>query len=206
MNLKKDFLHTPYYLLLLPLFFLLHGSSENYPLIPFIPCLLLLLKYILVTAIITGLSFLIIRSWRSAAMFAFFVMGFHFFFGPLHDFLKNVLPNSFIVKYTFLIPFFFILFIGILIYQRKLKPSYNKLSRYLNILFAVLILIDLVLLGIKSTKDNGSHKTELASEFINCNNCSKPDIYLIVADEYAGRKELEDIFHFDNSAFDVLFF
>jgi hypothetical protein len=202
MNLKKDFVQKQYYLLLLPLFFLLHGCIENYPLIPFFPCLLLLLKYLLATAILTVLSFLLIRSWQHAALFAFLVMTFHFFFGPIHDFLKNVFPNSFIIKYTFLIPVFLVLFIILLIYLRKKRPSFNNLNRYLNILFTVLILIDLVQLGIKSTKDKDSHKTLLASEFRICQNCAKPDIYLIVADEYAGKKELEDIFHFNNSEFE----
>jgi hypothetical protein len=34
-----------------------------------------------------------------------------------------------------------------------------------------------------------------------CDSCSKPDIYLIVADEYAGDQELKDIMNFDNSLF-----
>jgi hypothetical protein len=34
-----------------------------------------------------------------------------------------------------------------------------------------------------------------------CDTCDKPDIYFIVADEYAGDQELKEIFHFDNSKF-----
>ena len=41
----------------------------------------------------------------------------------------------------------------------------------------------------------------VSSAFLNCNACRKPDIYFIIADEYAGEKELSDIFHFDNSSF-----
>jgi hypothetical protein len=35
-----------------------------------------------------------------------------------------------------------------------------------------------------------------------CNDCPKPDIYFIIADEYAGNKELKDLLHFDNNTFE----
>jgi hypothetical protein len=38
--------------------------------------------------------------------------------------------------------------------------------------------------------------------FKKCDTCSRPDIYFILADEYAGRKELQGIFQFDNSPFE----
>jgi hypothetical protein len=37
--------------------------------------------------------------------------------------------------------------------------------------------------------------------FVSCDTCSRPDIYFVIADEYAGQQELSDVFHFDNSAF-----
>ena len=38
--------------------------------------------------------------------------------------------------------------------------------------------------------------------FAKCDSCIKPDIYLILADEYAGRDELKNIFHYDNLGFE----
>ena len=35
-----------------------------------------------------------------------------------------------------------------------------------------------------------------------CDTCAKPDIYFIIADEYAGNTALKEIFSFDNSAFE----
>ena len=42
----------------------------------------------------------------------------------------------------------------------------------------------------------------MATGFKACDSCSTPDIYLIIADGYAGKKELQDIFKFDNSRFE----
>jgi hypothetical protein len=41
----------------------------------------------------------------------------------------------------------------------------------------------------------------LTDRFTICDSCPKLDVYLILADEYAGNDELKNVFHFDNSAF-----
>jgi len=41
----------------------------------------------------------------------------------------------------------------------------------------------------------------LPTGFLICDSCRKPDIYFILADEYAGNTELKDLFHFDDTAF-----
>jgi hypothetical protein len=200
MNSRSTFFEKQYFLLLLPVFFLLHGIVENYPLIPVSACLVLFGEYLLATAILAGLSFLLIRSWRTAAMLVFFIMAFHFFFGPAHDFLKDLFGNGFITKYSFLLPLALLVFIALIIYLKKRKPAFLKLSRYLNILFLVLLLIDLGRLGFMVIDNSANHSLKTVGPTV-CSSCEKPDIYLIVADGYAGKKELEDIFHFDNSAF-----
>jgi hypothetical protein len=48
----------------------------------------------------------------------------------------------------------------------------------------------------------GAAVSNFSNELKNCDTCTKPDIYLIIADEYAGKKALQDIFLFDNSAFE----
>src|SRR6476469_7449206 len=122
MNLRKIHPDREYFLFLLPVFFLFHGFTQNYPLIPIGGSLVLLIKYLVTTTIFTSLFYLLIRSWRTAGMLAFLVMSFHFFFGAIHDSLKSWFPNSFLIKYVFLIPAFFVLFLLILFYFKKRKP------------------------------------------------------------------------------------
>jgi hypothetical protein len=48
----------------------------------------------------------------------------------------------------------------------------------------------------------GKNKNDkLSKEFVACSSCPTPDVYIVIADEYAGNKELRDIFHFDDSSF-----
>ncbi|MFL5808786.1 MAG: sulfatase-like hydrolase/transferase [Flavisolibacter sp.] len=200
MIFRQTFFEKQYFLLLLPVFFLLHGIVENYPLIAVSDCLVLFGTYLLATIVIAVVAFLLLRSWRTAAMLSFFIMAFHFFFGPAHDFLKNLFGTSFITKYSFLLPFILVAFVLLIIYLKRKKPDFYKFSRYINVLLLVLILIDLSRLAFDAVRDSSAKSTTTATA-ARCESCERPDIYLIIADEYAGKKELDEVFHFDNSAF-----
>lgn len=190
-----------FFLILLPLFFVLHGYNENYPLIKPKDVFELLFTYFLAFGVLSAVFFLLFKSWRKAAVFVLLVMCFHFFFGNILNGLKSIFHDSFITKYIFVIPLSAVLFIVAIIYLRKKAGDFKRLILYANILFLVFIVFDVFQIAIKMTRhaDNSTTSRENVSE---CSQCEKPDIYLIVADEYAGKKELKDIFHFDNSAFE----
>ena len=73
---------------------------------------------------------------------------------------------------------------------------------FLNVLLLLLITIDVVTFSPRLFKNRTEHVKDMSNGFIACDTCSNPDIYLIIADEYAGKTELKDIFSFDNSAFE----
>jgi hypothetical protein len=77
------------------------------------------------------------------------------------------------------------------------KKNYYGLTKYLNILFTVLCLFEVFKLGLQQPWK----KQSLAKGYTYCKTCLKPDIFLIVADEYAGEKQLKDEFDFNNSEF-----
>jgi hypothetical protein len=198
---KPQIKFQEYFLLLLPIFFVFHGYTQNYPLIKAKDVFLLLLTYIIVFGAFSILFFFIFRSWKKAAAFVMMVMCFHFFFGNLHGSLKAISHDAFFSKYVFILPFSFILFAGIIIYFKKTKKQFNRLTQYSNILFSVLIAIDVLQFSIRVTKDLKPSRVN-GGAFSDCKRCNKPDIYFIIADEYAGRQELSSIFHFDNSPFE----
>ncbi|MES1198010.1 MAG: hypothetical protein ABUL41_01910 [Chitinophagaceae bacterium] len=72
----------------------------------------------------------------------------------------------------------------------------------LNIFLLLLLLVDTGWLVLKiTTKNYGMH----FQDDVNLKPYTgdpKPDIYLIIADEYAGNNELKDLFNFDNSNFE----
>ena len=202
--MKDKLLHIirtkPIFLFLLPPFFVLHGFSENYDFIPVKDALLLTVVYIGISIVLSLLSWLLFRNFIKANLVAFLIMAFNFFFGSAHDFLRKIFPGSFITKWVFILPAAAVLFIVLLIVLKKRKSPLFKLSYYLNILFVVLLLTDACLLtGKIINRKKASYA--IPEGFVNCNNCPEPDIYFILADEYAGNKELKDLFQFDDSAF-----
>lgn len=190
-----------YFVFLLPLFFVLHGYTENFHLIHEKDSFLLLLKYWTVSILLITFFFLFFKSWRKAAVFVLLLMLFYFFFGSIHDSAKSILGKSFFVEYSFILPLSFVLVILLFLFFRNTLKEFNRFNQYMNFLFVILIAIDAVELIFKNVKS--SDKTHLVpSGFSKCDSCVKPDIYFIIADEYAGKKELKDIFHFDNFAFE----
>lgn len=188
-----------YFLFLLPVFFVWHGYTENAVVVPAADALVLLLQYLVATALLWLLFFTAFRSWRRSALFCFALLCYQFFFGPVHDFLKSVFGDSLPTKYAFILPLSLIAFVILFIYLRRKKLSFARFARYANLLLVVLILVDLV---------NFVRHLPAAPEmqrpkgFSDCDSCKRPDIYLIVADEYAGHAELSDVFHYDNSGFE----
>jgi hypothetical protein len=173
---------------------------ENYPSVPWLDAIKLVIEYLLVTLVLVFLFYLIFKSSQKAIVFSFFLMCLQFFFGAIHDFLKNSFPHLFISKFSFILPSIFVI-IGILFFfLLKTNRSFKKMTRYFSLTLIVLIIIDTSLLIVKVF--NTTQVDERVGGFIDCHDCKKPNIYLIITDEYAGRNELKDIFSFDNSSFD----
>jgi hypothetical protein len=199
--MKYSFLKTtPFFLYLLPLFFVLHGFMEGYHIIFLTDCLLLLAKYLVFTSVLHILLYFLYKN-KSAVFLAFILMIVYFFFGAFHDFLKLNFRNSFLSRYAFVLPFLFCFIVIAFVFVKGIR-QYERLFLYLNLLFLLFIGVDIFLL---SRKVNAYDKVEmlksLNSEFSVCTTCDKPDIYLIVTDEYAGEKTLNDVYNVDNSDF-----
>ena len=202
--MKVKFFHIiktkPVFLFLLPFFFVIHGFTENYGFIPVKDALLLILIYSAASMLLSLTGWLLYRNFTKANLVAFYLMAFNFFFGSLHDAIRNIFPDSFISKYTFILPVAFILLLVLMIWLWKRKTSLLTITYYLNVLFILLLSGEIVLLSGKSLT-NRKPSTVMPKGFALCDSCPKPDIYFILADEYAGNTGLEELFQFDNSAF-----
>jgi FtsH-binding integral membrane protein len=190
----------PFYIFMFPVFFVLHGYAENFRFISPLSALLLCFTYSGSALLITFFFYLLYKNLSKAALMSFFILAFHFFFGNMLDLLKEISPSGFVAKYSFLVPVFLITALWLFFIIQKRKTLF-RITYYLNILFAVLICIDAVLLTTQIlNKDNTRYKNT-STEFIFCDSCSKPDVYIIMLDEYAGSQELKDIFNYDNQPF-----
>lgn len=192
---------SPFFLFLLPVFFVLHGFMQNYNFVPVKDAVLLTGMYLGFSFLLSILFRFFLKDFTKANLVAVCIMSMHFFFGSFHDFLKNTAPNSFAVKYSFLIPAAFALLLLLVVFLKKRKKSLTKITGYLNLLLLVLIVIDIMLLSSKIINGKKEKAHILPAGISACVDCPKPDIYFIIADEYIGNSTLKEQFSFDNSEF-----
>lgn len=198
---KKLLQAKPVFVILLPIFFVWHGYVENFDFVPLADALILTILYFFVSLILFLVLLLFYRNSIKAGITAFLIMSFHFFFGGLHDDLKKILHDTFLIKYSFILPVTFISFILLIILLKRTRRSFIKLTTYLNIVLLLIIIIDSgILIGKLLFQKT---EVEISREFTKCEGCEKPDIYFIIADEYAGYRELKEVFHYDNSNFET---
>jgi hypothetical protein len=189
----------PVYLFLLCLFFVFHGYTENFDFIPVKDAALLLLVYLFASLVLSGLLWLIFRNTSKTAFVAFLMMAFYFFFGAIYDRIIYTAPGSFFSKYTVIIGGFIFILLIMAVTLFRYKRSLVKFNYVLNVFLLLLLLVDTVWLVAKMIDPKVlSHASEKISV---CDSCDKPDIYLIVPDEYVGDRALLETMNFDNSEF-----
>lgn len=192
----------PLFLFLLPFFFILNGFTSYYNLLPLGDSFLLILLYVICAIAITAIAWLFYRDTIKAAILAFCLMAYHLFFGNIQDGLKE-LSGGFISQYRFILTLSFILFLAIIIWLKKRKKPLHPVVYYLNIVLTIFILIDMGRLFVKMGESDKRISTGIAAQgIIKCDTCYRPDIYLILLDQYAGSTALKDVFDFDNSGFE----
>jgi hypothetical protein len=195
-----------YFIFLLPLFFVFHGFNEHYGKIPIPDVLLLWVKYSLAMVVLALLFFLPFQSFRKAALYstAFYLV--YFFYGAGHDWIKEAFHGSLVTTYRFILLLLLGLFLGLFLYLKKTSRRFHRLVLYLNALFLVLVVVDLVEFGFKKPPfseiiNSATLHNPTAAKLTPCDTCNQEDIHLIILDEYAGEAQLKEVFGFDNSAF-----
>jgi len=201
-NLKFFFSSKPVFFLLLPVYFVLHGVTENFPAIPTKDALLLLGLYLMSSLVIFALAWLAYKNITKAALFSFCIMAFHFFFGAMQDILKRW-SDSFFTRYSFLFLFFFIVFVYFVVWLWRTKKPMKKLCFYLNLLLLILLLIDSGWLLYKNFSTSNeklmARQDPIAPA---CDTCAKPDIYFLLFDEYAGSSAMKELWNYNNDDLD----
>lgn len=199
MNVRPAFL-KPWYLIFLPVFFVFHGFVENFFLVPVADALLLLLIYIGISVALAALFWLYFRNIDKAVLFVFLLMAFNFFFGLCFETLNRFFADTFIIKYSVILSVALLVFVTLAILIKKRTRGLQKLSLYLNLVFSVFIIVDVAIL-IKKVLTTREEKHFFSDRILPCHKTDLPDVYLVIADEYAGEKDLKEVCGFDNSFF-----
>ncbi len=195
----------PWYLFLLPLFFVLHGFTENFGFINFWDAAILAGIYVIATATLFFLFFLFLKNRIKASLITSFVMAFYLFFGAIQDFCKVHLPTF--NKYSVFLSIFLVLFVALAVYLKKVNSPFSKLNLFLNSLFLIYIIVDLGSLIYENfnlpLNKLSIYSVGKDSSITPCQNCFKPDIYFLLFDEYESSASLKKRFNFDNSSLDT---
>jgi hypothetical protein len=206
-NKFSEILKTkPLYLVTLPVFFVLHGFLENYGFVSARDAFVLCLSYILLTFSIAVFSWVFFRNWTKAALITVIWMSFFFFFGAIHEFFKEHESLQFFSRYSFLLSAFFGSLVIIFIILKKIRKPFFRTTMFLNVLFLIYLIVDLggVLIKVANPRSQQLSVYGFAREsrYNTCDTCAKPNIYLLLMDEYSSSLSLKETFKFDNSHLD----
>ena len=202
-SLRKIVNYFPLSFLLLPVFFVLHGWKENYYYIPFRDISILLLTFLGASILLFFICLLFFRNKIKAGLYCFILLAIYFFFGAVQDLLKKYSFTEQVSRYKFLLPIILLTVIIFFFWLKRTKSSLQKINSFLNALLLILILLDTVIIFTlpAEKKEKITAESFLPSNQI-CKDCSKPDIYFLLFDEYASSAALKQFWNYDNSYFD----
>ncbi|MGZ5135577.1 MAG: hypothetical protein ACXWCG_10520, partial [Flavitalea sp.] len=205
MQIRRRLTTFPFHVAGVIMFFLSHGYNQYFGLIRFWNLLL----YFLVMFGLGVLSMMLFRkllgSYLKSGLFTTIILSIYLFFGAILDTFKDSWLLGYLGRYIILLPLFTVFLIACYYYLKKSQHSFQKITLYLNTLFLLIILLDLFSIASKSyqlPRSSKPGKTEIASKYPACTNCLKPDVFLLVMDEYCGSSSLKSYFNYNNAGFE----
>ena len=104
-------------------------------------------------------------------------------------------------SYSVLLPLLLVANIAYILLLKRYLSFQPKLFFYLNVLLLVYCLIDVALILNKHFNNKNIAATTSSIVFETFRVTTKPNVYFIVLDGYAGYKTLQDSFDFKNDSF-----
>ena len=199
--MKSILSRFPFFLLLLPLFIVVHIEKQFYELYRY-ELMYTRLAFIFLCPFAAWLFFrLFTKEVKKAAMLAFGSCLFIFYFNEIRYLMMRKFAGSFLSGYGFLLPALVILLVFFLYRVFKSKSNYRNTFLFLNTAFVLFILGDVALLvSRRQLNQSLAAKNTIATP--PCDTCVKPDIYYLLFDCYTSSQMLKQEFNYDNSGVD----
>lgn len=194
-TLKK----IPYFLILLAVFFCLHGSLENYGFVEAGEVIWVGVMVLAGLAVLFGLLAWITRpNYRLAGLISFFIGLWYLFFGALYDFVERNPLLHFFQRFSILISILILCTVIWTIWLKRKKAMQEKMTFYLNVLLLIYCLVDITMLSVRVLQSTTHKKAPVNFDVSRVK--AKPNVYFLLFDEYPGYKSLKDSFHFANDS------
>ncbi len=205
--MKKNIVFHPFLYGLFPVLFL---YSYNIGQLKFSEILLPSIIILASTAVIMTVLWLILkRKTYKAGFITSIGLVLFFSYGHIYSLVKELKIGNFIIgRHRYLMIIWLLLFTLGAYFIIKTKKNLYNLTKLLNIISVILILIPLFTIGIswikKPVTDNNDAAISIGSADYNTIESPDelPDIYYIILDGYASSNTLREIYNYDNSDFD----
>lgn len=195
MNLLK---RIPFFLLLLPVFFCLHGWLQDFGVLRASELLLLVLYISIGLALLFLLVWFITKNKTNAALITFYTGLLYLFFGAMQDWLQSKTLLSFLNRYIILLPLMLISIFVLAWFIKRKAVFRSKLFLYLNYLLIIYCLLDTGLLVNKYLRSQKDTALQIPFDHKKVN--TKPGVYYLLFDEYPGYKSLQHAFGYKNDS------
>lgn len=205
--MKKLFSERPFFLLLIPMFYLLTSLNDYYPVLKWADLLHpVSLVIVALHAVLFILSTLVWKQQRRYTLLLLYVSIVYLFFGSLHGFVKGLAP--FLARYTIFPIGLGIIGVVLMIAIRRSKSSFQTLFVYLNTLLIVLTIYEAGRCTVRGSSDLSTrlgpdYRKDADFNAALCDTCERPDIYFLVFDGYSGSGTLKKYWNYDNSGVDT---
>lgn len=192
----------PLHFLLVSGFFVLHCHNEHPAVLTMRILLPLLCKYLIVSILAFAVTLKLLRNELKAALLALTLLSLQFFFQYLHDLLNSVHVLRPVSSFRFFLPLLSFIVLFLFLRLKYGTSGRKKVTRFFNLLLFVLILQESIAAIGKPAAGNPVLVTTLNLPDIPIHT-PKPDMYILLFDEYAGSGALERKWNFDNGTFDA---
>lgn len=185
------------------LFFIIHGYSQYQRLIPIGQLSLLFVKLLIGGLLLFWVSGRLLKDKKKGGILTSFILVIILFFGAFQDFFADIRLLSVFSYLRLLIVICLVVILFAYSLLRRSRSDFKKTIQYINCLFLLSVLIDLLVIFYQSFHPSvfadKSFKQFKSSE---CDSCRTPSVYLIVMDEYLGSHGLKEYFNYDNAGFE----
>ena len=197
--MKRILRQTSLFIVLIPLFFVLHVTVANLSYISWGDALLAVVLYTLVFSIVYFLLRFIFRNGHKAGLLLFVFQIIFFFFSSFHSSLKTLTHNGLLSSYSFLLPSIALLIVLVIIWLRKSGKNFYTLNQFINSIALFLILSELFLLVYGHYLRNTTKSVAVQRELkIRIPDSLKRNCYFLIYDAYAHSSYLKKRFGYTN--------
>ena len=207
-NLKK-LQQKPYFLVLLPIFFILHGYNEFFGFLTLKFTILHLVAVLLTAGCCYLIALAVFKKYQTAALFSFWVLLIILTFGSIHDLLKKATPGFF-SSYSFLLPLILMVVFLLAVRMKKSSFLFLRAFSFLNIVLISFVLYEIAdgMYRLMNYKKDGyliDNRFTVFNSYRPLTSVSaddKPDIYFLVFDGMPSTKGMKQQWNYDNSSLD----